>query len=81
MDAIKSADMNEILSDMREKLSLKHPVSVERMLIDGSVITSEGTKCELLTYGYNPMSVKKKQLTIFSRRYRRKEHSGSPPDC
>jgi transposase len=65
MDAIKSSDMNEILSDMRKKLSLKHPVNVERILIDGSVITSEGTKCELLTYGYNPTGVKKKQITIF----------------
>jgi len=33
MDVIKSSDMNEILSDMRKKLSLKHPVNVERMLI------------------------------------------------
>lgn len=65
MDAIKSSDMNEILSDMKKKLSLKHPVNVERILIDGSVITSEGTKCELLTYGYHPMGVKKKQITIF----------------
>jgi transposase len=57
--------MNEILSDLRNKLSLKHPVNVERLLIDGSVITSEGTKCELLTYGYNPTGVKKRQITIF----------------
>jgi transposase len=65
MDAIKTLDMNEILLDMRKKLSLKHLVNVERILIDGSVITSEGTKCELLTYGYHPMGVKKKQITIF----------------
>jgi hypothetical protein len=41
MDAIKYSEMNGILSDLRNKLSLKHPVNVERMLIDGSVITSE----------------------------------------
>jgi hypothetical protein len=34
--------MNEILLDMRKKLSLKHPVNVERILIDVSDITSEG---------------------------------------
>ncbi len=65
MDAIKPPEMNGILSDMRKNLSLKHPVNVERLLIDGSVITSEGTKCELLTFGYNPTGVKKRQITIF----------------
>ena len=33
------------------------------MLIDGTVITSEGTKCELLTFGYNPAGARK--ITIF----------------
>ena len=35
------------------------------MLIDGTVITSEGTKCELLTFGYNPTGARKRQITIF----------------
>ena len=39
-------------------LSLKHPVNVDRMLIDG-------TKCELLTFGYNPAGARKRQITIF----------------
>ena len=67
MDAIKTSEVNEILSDLRKELSLIYPVSVDRMLIDGSVITSEGTKCELLTYGYNPTGVRKRQITISSR--------------
>ena len=40
-------------------------MNVERLLIDGCVITSEGRKCGLLTYGYNPTGVKKWQITIF----------------
>ncbi|MCW3128985.1 MAG: hypothetical protein N2V75_02625 [Methanophagales archaeon] len=39
--------------------------NVDRMLIDGTVITSEGTKCELLTFGYNPTGARKRQITIF----------------
>jgi len=35
------------------------------MLIDGTVITSEGTKCELLSFGYNPAGARKRQITIF----------------
>ena len=50
---------------MGKNLSLKHPVKVERLLIDGCAITSEGRKCELLTFGYNPTGVKKRQITIF----------------
>lgn len=65
MDAIKPSEMNGILSDLRKSLSLKHPVNVDRMLIDGTVITSEGTKCELLTFGYNPTGARKRQITIF----------------
>lgn len=65
MDAIKPAEMNGILSDLWKKLAQIHPVSVDRVLIDGSVIASEGTKCELLTYGYNPKGVRKRQMTIF----------------
>ena len=65
MDAIKPSEMNGILSDLRKNLSLKHPVNVDRMLIDGTVITSEGTKCELLTFGYNPAGARKRQITIF----------------
>jgi transposase len=65
MDAIKSSEMNGILSDLRKSLSLKHPVNVDSMLIDGTVITSEGTKCELLTFGYNPTGARKRQITIF----------------
>lgn len=65
MDAIKSSEMNGILSDLRKSLSLKHPVNVDRMLLDGTVITSEGTKCELLTFGYNPTGARKRQITIF----------------
>ena len=65
MDAIKPSEMNGILSDLRKNLALKHPVSVDRMLIDGTVITSEGTKCELLTFGYNPAGARKRQITIF----------------
>jgi transposase len=65
MDAIKTSDMNEILSNLRKNLSMMYAVNVDRMLIDGSVITSEGTKCELLTYGYNPTGVKKRQISIF----------------
>ena len=65
MDSIKSSEMNGILSDLRKSLSLKHPVNVDRMLLDGTVITSEGTKCELLTFGYNPTGARKRQITIF----------------
>ena len=60
---------------------LKHPVSADRMLIDGAVITSEGIKCELLSFGYNPAGARKRQITIFFRRYRGGEHSDSPLYC
>ena len=62
---IEDAEMNGILSDLRKSLSLKHPVNVDRVLIDGTVITSEGIKCELLTFGYNPTGARKRQITIF----------------
>ena len=81
MGAIKPSEMNGILSDLRKNLALKHPVSADRMLIDGAVITSEGTKCELLSFGYNPAGARKRQITIFLAVTEGGEHSDSPPYC
>ena len=65
MDEIKTSDMNEILLDLRKNLQQIHPVNADRFLIDGCVIKSEGTKSELLTYGYNFKGARKRQIAIF----------------
>ena len=49
-------------------------MSVDRMLTG---LTSEGTKCEPLSFGYNPRGCD----NYFSRRYREGEHSDSSPYC
>ncbi len=65
LDDLPTKAINSVLYDLLKRAEALYGVDYSKLLIDATAVYFEVDKCILLSFGYNPVYKKKKQIIVF----------------